>query len=36
VIDAGLFVLNTLLEVMAMLWGFTKFLFGRIPTIFRR
>jgi hypothetical protein len=33
-IDAGIFIVNTLLEVLAMLWGFIKFLFGRIPPMF--
>jgi hypothetical protein len=34
-IDAGLFVLNALLDVLAMLWRFIQFLFGRIPSSMR-
>jgi hypothetical protein len=34
-IDAGLFILNTLLDVLTMLWRFIQFLFGRIPSLVR-
>jgi hypothetical protein len=34
-IDASLFILNTLLDVLTMFWRFIQFLFGRIPSFKR-
>jgi hypothetical protein len=34
-IEAGLFILDTFLDVLAMMWRFIWFLFGHIPTMIR-